>query len=123
MASIVVIDDDPQVRAFIRRVLEENGHEVREAVNGADGIRVHRLRQADLILCDIFMPEKEGLETIRQLVSESPGLKVVAMSGGNKYAGGQTFLEMAKEFGAAGALPKPLDRGTLIGTVRAVLGA
>jgi CheY-like chemotaxis protein len=61
MASIMVIDDDIQVRTFVRKVLEGEGYEVREAGNGAEGVKAFRQRPADLILCDIFMPEKRRL--------------------------------------------------------------
>jgi CheY-like chemotaxis protein len=121
MASVLVVDDDAQVRAFVRVVLESGGHEVREATNGAEGITAHRQRPADLILCDIFMPEKEGLETIRELHGLFPQVKIVAMSGGSPRAGPGDFLALAKAFGAAATLDKPIRAKALLEAVKEVL--
>ncbi len=123
MASILVIDDEAQVRAFVRLVSEGEGHEVREAADGLEGVKAHRHRPADVILCDLFMPGQEGLETIRQLSAELPGVKVAAMSGGTRQVSGQTFLQVARTFGAADVLEKPLDRKTLISALRAAFQA
>jgi CheY-like chemotaxis protein len=69
--SILVIDDDAQMRAFARKVLEPVGYEVREASNGAEGLKAQRQRPFDLIICDIFMPEKEDDPGVA--LSFSPG--------------------------------------------------
>jgi DNA-binding NarL/FixJ family response regulator len=74
-------------------------------------------------LCDIFMPEKEGLQTIRELHGEFGKVKIVAMSGGNHQYGQVDFLPLAKKYGAAAALHKPLAPKALLGAVREVLGA
>lgn len=123
MVSILVIDDDAQVRRFIRKVLEAEGCEVREAGNGTEGIKAYRQRPADLVLCDIFMPEKEGLQTIRELHDEFARVKVVAMSGGNDCLGRVDFLPLAQRYGAVAALHKPLAPKTLVEVVKGVLGA
>lgn len=121
MASILVIDDDSKVRALIRQVLEAEGHEVREAGDGKEGVKAHRQRPADLILCDLFMPEKEGLETIQELKELFPQVRVVAMSGGSPRISPVDFLSIAKTFGAAATLDKPLSPKTLVATVEEVL--
>ena len=108
MASIMVIDDDIQVRTFVRKVLEGEGYEVREAGNGAEGVKAFRQRPADLVLCDIFMPEKEGLQTIRELQGEFGKVKIVAMSGGNHQCAQVDFLPLARKCGAVSVLYKPL---------------
>jgi CheY-like chemotaxis protein len=123
MASIMVIDDDIQVRTFVREVLEGEGYEVREAGNGAEGVKAFRQRPADLVLCDIFMPEKEGLQTIRELQDEFRKVKIVAMSGGNNQCAQVDFLPLARKCGAVSVLHKPLAPKTLLGAVREVLGA
>jgi DNA-binding NtrC family response regulator len=71
-----------------------------------------------LVLCDIFMPEKEGLETIVEMCRQSPPVKVVAMSGGSTKSGSTDFLPMAKRLGATTTLAKPFDKGTLLRIVR-----
>jgi CheY-like chemotaxis protein len=123
MASIMVIDDDIQIRTFVREVLEGEGYEVREAGNGAEGVKAFRQRPADLVLCDIFMPEKEGLQTIRELHDEFAKVKIVAMSGGNHHLGQVDFLPFAKKYGAVVMLQKPLAAKALLRAVSEILGA
>src|SRR5450755_2154425 len=98
MASIMVIDDDIQVRLFIRKLLEDEGYEVREAGNETEGVKAFRQRPADLVFCDIFMPEKEGLQTIRELQDEFGKVKIVAMSGGNHQCGQVDLLPLARHW-------------------------
>ena len=121
MTSVLVIDDDAQVRAFVREVLEPEGYEVRQAGNGAEGIEAYRRRPADLILCDLFMPDKEGLETIREFRDGFPRVKVLAMSGGSALLGQVDFLPLALKFGAVAALDKPLTPRALTTAVREAL--
>jgi DNA-binding NtrC family response regulator len=121
MAHILVIDDDRLLRTFLRRVLERAGHEVHEAANGVEGLRLYRQRPADLVLCDLFMPEKEGFETMWELHRHDPGVRMVAMSGGFAHAGGADFLSMAPTFGAAQTLKKPFDIPTLLRAVQEML--
>ena len=73
MARIHVIDDDGQVRGAVRRILERAGHTVLDAADGEAGIRVQREQPTNLIITDIFMSERDGIETIRQLRREFPG--------------------------------------------------
>ena len=108
MASVLVIDDDIQVRTFVRKFLEAEGYEVREAGNGAEGVKAFRQQPPDLVLCDIFMPEKEGLQTIRELQDEFGKVKIVAMSGGNHHCSQVDFLPLARKCGAVSVLHKPL---------------
>jgi CheY-like chemotaxis protein len=118
MASILVVDDDGQIRMFARTILEAEGFVVHEADNGASGLTTYRQVLPDLVLCDIFMPEKEGLETVLALCRQSPGVKIVAMSGGASVTRSASFLPVARYFGAAATLVKPFDKGTLLRTVR-----
>lgn len=121
--SILVIDDDTQVRTFLREVLEAEGYEVREAGNGKEGVKAYRQRPADLVLCDIFMPEKEGLQTIRELHDEFGKVKVVAMSGGNHHLGKVDFLPLAKKYGATATLHKPFKTSNLVDALKEILAA
>lgn len=121
MASILVIDDDVQLQEFIQIVLEEAGHEVRCAGDGVAGLKAQRQRPADLVICDLYMPEKEGLETIRELHRDFPQVKVIAISGGNPRDGRMDFLPLAKQFGAAAALHKPFMPAELAEKVEQVL--
>src|SRR5687767_1549944 len=86
MARILVIDDDRDVRTLVLYELEAAGHEVRAASDGAQGMALQRALAADVVVTDIFMPEKEGIETICDLNAEFPQVKIIAISGGGRLA-------------------------------------
>ena len=81
MARILVIDDDNEVREMICTLLARQGHEVTQAADGQAGIHSYRNHPVDLIITDLFMPVKEGLETIVDLRREFPNLRIIAISG------------------------------------------
>src|SRR4030042_230547 len=115
MQRILLIEDDDQYRALLRKALEEAQYEVIEAPDGMVGLQRYRQNSCALVVTDIFMPEKEGLETIMELRKITPGVKIIAISGGGlrgKYAGikgANLALESAKHFGADCVLLKPLN--------------
>ena len=119
--SILVIDDDAQVRTFMRIILEAQGHEVREAGNGNDGIKAYRQRAADLVLCDLFMPDKEGLQTIREMYDEFGKMKIVAITGGSCQYRNVDFLLAAKKCGAVAALHKPFEAKSFVKALNEIL--
>ncbi len=121
MANILIVDDDPQIRKVFRRILEAENYEVAEAADGKEGASRFRDWPPDLVLMDIFMPEQEGLETIRELRWDFPDVKIIAISGGGK-SGRMEPLEAAQKFGAALALKKPISREELLSSVKEVLG-
>lgn len=82
MAQILVIEDEQSVRAVVKRMLEAAGHQVAVAVDGDDGLRQFHESPPDLVLCDVFMPNMEGIATLRELRQISRDLPVVVMSGG-----------------------------------------
>ncbi len=121
MARILVIDDDVQVRGAVRRILERAGHTVEDVGNGDAGLRAHRERPADLIITDIFMPERDGIETVRELRRESPQVKIIVISGGDRT---QT-MDLRKDaelLGAARSLRKPFELAELVRAVGELLG-
>jgi CheY-like chemotaxis protein len=122
MALILIIDDDVQIRAMLRRILGRAGYEVVEAPDGRQGIRLHRQQPADLIITDIIMPEKEGIETIMELRHDFPGLKILAISGGGREPPDE-YLQMAKSFGAQRTLAKPFGPKDLLKAVGELLSA
>ncbi|HEV7730994.1 MAG TPA: response regulator [Candidatus Binatia bacterium] len=87
MASILVIDDDKQIRSLIRQMLEREGHEVAEAGNGVEGLATFTESPAHLVVIDLFMPEAGGWETIRALQRRVPGVPVIVISGGAALEG------------------------------------
>ncbi|MBU1193502.1 MAG: response regulator [Proteobacteria bacterium] len=120
MKKILIIDDEEVIRKFLRLFFEKNGYEVVEAVNGVQGVRVFKAQGAELIITDLVMPEQEGLETIREIVSISSGTPIIAMSGGG-VIDPEIYLKMAKGFGAKYVFPKPFDKDLLLEKVRELL--
>ena len=94
MARILIIDDDPSFLTMLRHMLESKGYEVISATDGNMGIRMYKEKGADLVITDIIMPEKEGMETISDLCEENPDVKIIAISGGGSLDP-DNFLEMA----------------------------
>ncbi len=119
-SRILLIDDDASLRGAIRRALERAGHEVVEATDGAAGLRLYRARGADVVILDIFMPERDGLEFILDLRAEGRRAKVIAISGGGQ-TGQIDMLRAAAAFGAARTLSKPVALSQLLAAVDDVL--
>ena len=122
MRRILVIDDDAAVRATICDMLEEAGYTVAEAAHGEDGLARLRAEPAELVVTDILMPEKEGIETIKEVRQLLPDMKIVAISGGGA-TNNLTFLQLAKQLGADSTLAKPIQFNELVQTVRSLLPA
>lgn len=120
MANILVIDDDDIFRDVLVSALRQAGHTVREAGDGNEGLRLFHEQPAELVLTDIVMPEKEGLDTIRDLHREFPAARIVAMSGGLAHDP-KLYLHMAEKFGATAVLAKPFQLTELYQTVNAAL--
>jgi CheY-like chemotaxis protein len=121
MATILIIDDEEMIRRTLRLGLEMAGHQVWDAGDGAEGLRLLRRHEVDLVCCDLFMPGQEGLETIRQLRAEFPEVKVVAMSGGG-FNGTLGLLSVAQKLGATRLLPKPFTLGRALAVIQEALG-
>ena len=114
---ILVAADEAGVRGFLRAVLEDGGHEVIEAVDGKQALQQARAGQVDLVITDLVMPEQEGIETIRALRREVPGVGIIAISGALE---GQ-FLKVAEMLGADAVLNKPVSAEVLLAKVVEVL--
>jgi CheY-like chemotaxis protein len=120
MARILVIDDDEFFRPMLRETLVELGHSVTEATNGQDGLNRHEAGGFDLVLTDLVMPEKEGIETIMELRERDPGLPVIAMSGGGRTLA-DNYLHVASKVGADWVLTKPFSREDLAEAIAVVM--
>lgn len=118
-ARILVVDDDPDVRRSLRLVLETAGYSVAEARNGADALRSHHAAAADVVVTDLFMPDTDGFELIRELRAHFPVVKIVAVSGGAPRMK-QDYLEAARLTGVDAALRKPVEVDELLKTLRAL---
>lgn len=120
MACILVIDDDAATRRLILRALAAGKHKVIEAENGDQGLKLVAEHKPDLIITDILMPQKEGIETMREVHEIAPGTKIIAISGGG-ISHNLMFLDVAKAFGADAVIAKPFRPAELIETVERVL--
>ena len=117
---ILVSDDDERVRQATSDILQHEGYEVAVARDGNELMRAYRQQAADLVLCDLFMPDKDGLELIGDLLKDFPEARIIAMSGGG-YKGMLNVLHMARHLGAKDILAKPFGRAKLLEMVRRVL--
>ncbi|MGD2125383.1 MAG: response regulator [Desulfobacteraceae bacterium] len=120
MARILVIEDEEEIRSMLGQVLEDAGYEVEEAPNGMEGIRLCREKPVDLLITDMIMPKKEGMETILDIKAEFPDVKIIAISGGGKI-GPQPYLQIAQGFGAIRVFSKPFRIEELLAAIRRLL--
>ena len=120
MATILVIDDDSAIRMLVTRVLSSAGHTTMEAANGKEGVELAEMHRPELVITDVLMPEKEGIETMREILDSAPETKIIVISGGG-LARNLTFLEVAKALGADESLAKPFRTIELLQTVERVL--
>ena len=121
MERILVIDDEPHILLMVKKMLERAGYEVDLASNGSEGLRLFNKLRPALVITDIIMPEKEGLETIREMKRISSDLKIIAMSGGGKISA-DNYLETAKIFGASRLIEKPFSQKQLLTYVEELVG-
>lgn len=121
MAKLLIADDDPEVLRFLDKILTLEGHEVKTARDGEDAVKKARAGKFDLIITDIIMPKKEGIETIIELKEMNPGIKIIAISGGGRK-GRMDFLRMAEMVGASEILAKPFQPQELLAKINTCLG-
>jgi DNA-binding response OmpR family regulator len=114
MARILVIDDDPDMRVMVEQTLISGGHEVMLAADGKQGVEQYRANRADVVITDLYMPNQEGLETIRELRNGLDNVGIIAMSG---WPTAQTMLPIAQKLGAVEILLKPFLAEELIAAV------
>jgi DNA-binding response OmpR family regulator len=120
MKRILVIDDDDTLRAMLRRLFSTAGYEVAVAGDGVEGVRIQQAQPFDLIMTDLVMPEKEGLEVIMEIRKNYPATKIIAMSGGGRIHPDQ-YLELARSLGAKRVFSKPFKAGEVLAAVRELL--
>lgn len=120
MARVLVIDDDELVLTMLESALLAAGHEVITATDGDQGLRALRRHPVDIIVTDIIMPGKEGIETIIEIRRLSPTIPIIAISGGGLHAG-RLYLEAAARLGATRTLAKPFAPRKLLQEIEACL--
>ncbi len=123
MKRILVIEDDDKYRYFLKEALTNAGYEVTTTSDGKNSIELHKQKSYDLVITDIFMPEKEGFEIILEFKSHALDVKIIAISGGGIFGDGNpdTVLNMAKDMGADLILSKPIRLPELLGAVEELL--
>jgi len=117
---ILVADDDEAVRTATAQILQDEGYEVATARDGRELLHAYRKCEADVVLCDLFMPGKDGIQAIGELLKDFPHAKIIAMSGGG-YNGTLNVLQMAQHLGAKKILAKPFRRSALLELIGQVL--
>ncbi len=120
MARILVVDDEDVVRSLLKTILKHDGHEVVEAGDGAEAIEIHRETPADLVIVDLVMPKKHGLDTILEMRESHPQTRFIVMTGALP-----SLLDsenMATMLGDALTIAKPMTPPDLLRTVNEALG-
>jgi DNA-binding response OmpR family regulator len=120
MARILVVDDEIAIREMLKQYLERAEYDVLVAQNGKEALKLNRGTPVDLIITDIVMPEKEGLETIVEFRRQFPSVKIIAISGGGQI-GANKYLDIAKALGAQKTFAKPFELRELLEEVRKLL--
>ena len=119
-ARILIIDDEVQIREMLDQMLTREGYDVVSAPNGKVGMKLCRENPVDLIITDIIMPEKDGIEMILELRHDFSDLKIIAISGGGRL-GPDGYLEMAQKLGAHKTFFKPFNRREILDAVEELL--
>ena len=120
MNRIMIVDDDLQIRNMLRLTLERQGYEVVEAADGVEAINQYKAGQIDVVITDIVMPEKEGIELIMELKGLDPAVQIIAISGGGRI-NPEDYLKWARRFGVERTFSKPVDRQKLLEAVGELL--
>lgn len=120
MPRILIVDDDDSVRGLIATTLRATGFDVQTASDGREAVEAFAKAPADLVITDLVMPEKDGIEIVLELRKAHPDLPIIAMSGQSSHS--PLYLGMAKRLGARRTLEKPFTIKTLVAAVKEVLG-
>lgn len=121
MPSVLIVDDDDQIRRLLRATMERAGYRVSEGRSGREGLLRYRAAPADVVVMDILMPDKDGLEAIIELRRDFPDAKVIAITGGSTTMNVPDFLDVAKVLGAKRTLHKPFSNAEFLAAVEAEL--
>lgn len=118
--SILVIDDETALREILSQVLTDAGYRVAGAANGKEASRLLSTAAFDIVLTDVIMPEKDGMQVISEVRKKFPEVRIIAMSGGGHVSRDQ-YLKIAKGLGAHAVLEKPFPNKQLLETIESVV--
>lgn len=116
--TILIIDDEEAIRDYMRESLERAGYKVIEADNGKTALELLTHIPVDIIISDLVMPEKEGIETIKEIKELYPKCAIIAMSGS---VFGSAYLPMARMLGAQSVMQKPFTKQTLLQLIDSII--
>ena len=119
MALILLVDDDDNFRTMLRITLQRLGHQIKEAGDGNEALKLCQQEAFDAVMLDLIMPEKEGMETIVELRKQTPDVKIIAMSGGGRL-NAKDILLAAKAIGANQILAKPFSNESMVDALKAL---
>ncbi|NQV36322.1 MAG: response regulator [Phycisphaeraceae bacterium] len=119
-ATILVVDDEAEIRRMLHKMLKRSGYVILGACNGAEALEMVRQRPVDLVITDILMPVKEGIETIVELRENHPDVKIIAISGGGPEKAAH-YMDMAKIYGAHRVFNKPFKYLAMLTAVEQLL--
>lgn len=120
-SSILVIDDNPQIRQLLSEYLTDKGFSVAIAETGMAGINQYAESEPDLIITDIVMPDMEGVELVKMIRERNQEIPIIVMSGGGSSCSPETYLKYARKFGASEQLAKPFELDVLLSLIRKYL--
>ena len=120
MKSVLIVDDDLNTRKSLRRILERAGYAVLEASDGNEAIRQFDDNNPDLVVTDLIMPEKDGIETLFEIKQKDNDAVIIAISGGGRISP-NNYLDAAKKLGAAATLEKPFSPEALLTVIKDAL--
>ena len=123
MAKILIVDDEDPVRYLVKEMLRMSNHEITEAKNGLEAFEKYCEQPADLIITDLVMPDKSGIDLIMELKDQFPAVRILAISGGGGITGRFDYLPIAHLLGADFILKKPFQMKELCSKVEELLAA
>lgn len=122
MSRILIVDDEEIILEMLIQMVSREGYEAEGAKNGKEALQKITENKPDLLITDLIMPDKEGIELIRDIRSSFKDLKILAISGGNRHIEPMSQLKVARFLGADASLSKPLDRKEFLLTIKNLIG-
>ncbi len=121
--KILIVDDEPSVLKMLNKMLKDESDDIVEAKNGEEALQICQQQEIDLMITDIVMPEKHGIDLIMEVKNIKPDVPIIAISGGGGVSGRFDYLEIAELLGAKNILHKPFSVGELRDVVHNIIGS
>ena len=121
MSTILVVDDEKDIRDYMQDLLENAGYEVLTAENGNAAIQVFKQNPTDLVITDLLMPEKDGAETVIELRSDYPDVKIIVITGNGKNLKAEDHLKLIESLNVNYSFTKPINSHRLLNAINSLL--